>query len=138
MVRVLQVVLGVDDMSRAVAFWSGLLGLRVEGEAGPWWTTLISHDGSTRLGLQRSTAECQDFPRVHLDLAADDAAEQAALAEAAERLGGARVHWPLYPPDPDFVVLADTEGNRFCVVDVSRGRVSCERSSPLARAARRP
>lgn len=25
----------------------------------------------------------------------------------------------LYPPDPDFVVLADTEGNRFCVIDTS-------------------
>jgi len=24
-----------------------------------------------------------------------------------------------YPDDPDFVVLADTEGNRFCVVDAS-------------------
>jgi hypothetical protein len=26
-----------------------------------------------------------------------------------------------YPADPDFVVLADPEGNRFCVVDASHG-----------------
>ena len=32
-----------------------------------------------------------------------------------------RVDWDLYPDDPDFVVLADTEGNRFCVVDTSHG-----------------
>jgi len=23
-----------------------------------------------------------------------------------------------YPDDPDFIVLADTEGNRFCIVDL--------------------
>jgi hypothetical protein len=26
-----------------------------------------------------------------------------------------------YPSDPDFVVLADTEGNRFCVVNAGHG-----------------
>jgi catechol 2,3-dioxygenase-like lactoylglutathione lyase family enzyme len=36
-------------------------------------------------------------------------------------LGAERVDWDLYPEDPDFVVLADPEGNRFCVVDTSRG-----------------
>jgi hypothetical protein len=36
-------------------------------------------------------------------------------------LGAERVDWDLYPEDPDFVVLADTEGNRFCVVDTSHG-----------------
>jgi Glyoxalase-like domain len=35
-------------------------------------------------------------------------------------LGAAHVGW-VYPPDPDFVVLADPEGNRFCVVDASQG-----------------
>lgn len=36
-------------------------------------------------------------------------------------LGAARVDWHLYPQDPDFVVLADTEGNRFCVIDTTHG-----------------
>ncbi|NEE13334.1 VOC family protein, partial [Streptomyces sp. SID7499] len=27
----------------------------------------------------------------------------------------------LYPPDPDFVVLAAPEGNRFCVIDTTHG-----------------
>jgi hypothetical protein len=26
----------------------------------------------------------------------------------------------LYPPDPDFVVLAGPDGNAFCVVDLSK------------------
>jgi hypothetical protein len=33
-------------------------------------------------------------------------------------LGAAKVSWE-YPSDPDFIVLSDTEGNRFCVVDAS-------------------
>ena len=34
-------------------------------------------------------------------------------------IGAERVAWDSYPEDPDFVVLADPDGNRFCVVDLS-------------------
>jgi hypothetical protein len=27
------------------------------------------------------------------------------------------VHWDKRPPDADYVILADPEGNRFCVVE---------------------
>ena len=33
-------------------------------------------------------------------------------------LGAVRVGWDSYPDDPDFIVLADTERNRFCIVDL--------------------
>jgi Glyoxalase-like domain len=36
-------------------------------------------------------------------------------------LGAERVDWDMYPDDPDFIVLADTEGNLFCVIDTGRG-----------------
>ena len=36
-------------------------------------------------------------------------------------LGAERVDWDLYPEDPDFVVLADPDGNRFCIVNTSHG-----------------
>jgi hypothetical protein len=32
--------------------------------------------------------------------------------------GASRVGWDSFPDDPDFVVLADPEGNRFCIVDL--------------------
>ncbi|MFE4395181.1 MULTISPECIES: hypothetical protein [Streptomycetaceae] len=35
-------------------------------------------------------------------------------------LGAERVDWKRYPEDPDFVVLADTEGNRFRMIDTGR------------------
>jgi hypothetical protein len=60
----------------------------------------------------------QEVPRVHLDLYTE---EQDAEVERLLTLGAARVDWPLYPQDPDFVVLADTEGNRFCVIDTTHG-----------------
>ncbi len=57
---------------------------------------------------------------MHLDLLVDSAAEQTSEVERLVALGAARVEWG-YPSDPDFVMLADPEGNRFCVVDTSHG-----------------
>ncbi|HCU96464.1 MAG TPA: glyoxalase [Actinobacteria bacterium] len=121
MLRPQLTVLGVSDMARAVDFWTQALGYVVsEGGAGASWTELAPPGGSGReLALQYSETPAQEHPRVHLDLAVDDAAEQACEVERLVSLGAARVDWDLYPADPDFVVLADPEGNRFCVVDLS-------------------
>ncbi|WP_408058368.1 VOC family protein [Streptomyces tauricus] len=73
-----------------------------------------------QLSLGLSETPVQEHPRVHLDLYADDAADQAAEVERLVSLGAQRVDWDLYPEDPDFVVLADPDGNRFCVIDTAR------------------
>ncbi|HET7328117.1 MAG TPA: VOC family protein [Nocardioidaceae bacterium] len=114
-------VIGVVDLPRAVAFWSAALDLVVSDE---WksddWTTLHHADGSGRaLGLQRSESPVEAHPRVHLDLFTDTRAEQEAEVERLVGLGARRLDWDLYPPDPDFVVLGDPDGNAFCVVDLS-------------------
>ena len=70
------------------------------------------------LALQQSDTPPRDHPRLHLDLHVSDAREQAAEVERLVSLGAARVDWDSYPDDPDFVVLADPEGNRFCIVDL--------------------
>lgn len=118
--QVRNVVLGVGNMDRGVRFWCELLDLRPdECSAGPRWTRLVPRVGDgPALGLQVSTAEAQDFPRVHVDFAVHGRTELERVADRVVALGGERVPWPLYPLDPDFVVLADTEGNRFCLVDV--------------------
>ncbi len=115
------VVVGVDDVERAVVFWSQVLGydpVRFDDDDGFVILRPPSGEG-TRVALQRAETPPQDHPRLHLDLVVADAAEQAAEIERLIGLGATRVAWDLYPPDPDFVVLADTEGNRFCVVDAS-------------------
>ena len=58
-------------------------------------------------------------PRTHFDVHVANAEEQSAEVERLVSLGAERVDWDLYPDSPDFIVLADTEGNRFCVVDKS-------------------
>jgi len=114
-------VLGVSDMGRAIGFWTRALGYVVSrGGAEARWTELVPASGpGAGLALQYSETPVQEHPRIHLDLSAADAAEQASEAERLVSLGAERVDWDLYPDDPDFVVLADPDGNRFCVVDLS-------------------
>ena len=121
MVRLGTVVLGADDVDRAVAFWADALGYEVVpfADSENDFTILRPHDGvGTRVAVQRSDTPVQERPRVHVDLVVDSKQEQTAEVDRLVRLGAARVPWD-DPTDPDFVVLADTEGNRFCVVDAS-------------------
>jgi catechol 2,3-dioxygenase-like lactoylglutathione lyase family enzyme len=117
------VVMGVADMRRAVEFWQEALGYQPRpGEASDTWTVLVPPTGTgTALALDLSDRPRQPHPRMHLDLTVADAAEQAAEIERLVALGAVRVDWDRYPEDPDFVVLADPEGNLFCVIDLSHG-----------------
>ncbi|WFB06831.1 VOC family protein [Streptomyces sp. LX-29] len=119
------VVLGAEDVRRAAGFWCEALGyVPRDGRVDEDWTVLLPADGRERgpgIALGASRTPVQEQPRVHLDLYARDAADQAAEVERLIALGAARVDWDLYPENPDFLVLADTEGNRFCVIDASRG-----------------
>ena len=49
---------------------------------------------------------------IHLDLYTTD---QAGEVERLVKLGSKRYPWK-YPPDADYVVLEDPDGNLFCVV----------------------
>jgi hypothetical protein len=115
--------MGVGDMRRASEFWRDALGyVPRDGELGPDddFIVLVPPDGQgTALALGTSESSVQKHPRVHLDLYVDSAAEQAAEVERLVSLGAERIDWDLYPDSPDFIVLADTEGNIFCVVDKS-------------------
>jgi catechol 2,3-dioxygenase-like lactoylglutathione lyase family enzyme len=121
MLRLGTVVLGAEDVDRAGAFWAEVFGYEVVAFPGADddFTLLVPPDRvGTRIAVHRSHTPVQERPRVHLDLVVDSPAEQASEIERLEALGATRVEWS-YPTDPDFVVLADTEGNRFCIVDAS-------------------
>ncbi|MGV9281336.1 VOC family protein [Streptomyces sp. NPDC003730] len=115
-------VIGVTDIPRAVAFWTQALPLVTTEEwQSETWRTLYHADGSGRaLGLMRSDSPVEPRPRLHLDLFTDSAEEQEAEVRRLIALGARTVEWDLYPPDPDFVVLSDPDGNVFCVVDLGR------------------
>jgi Glyoxalase-like domain len=111
-------VLGINKMSRAITFWTSALDyVVINGGPDAAWTTLGPAGQPAALALQASRTPVQDYPRMHLDLNADSAAEQEREADRLVGLGAERVDWDSFPDDPDFIVLADTEGNRFCVVD---------------------
>ncbi|MFJ3704857.1 MULTISPECIES: VOC family protein [unclassified Streptomyces] len=129
MLRLGMPVIGVTDVPRAVAFWTAALNL-VAGEerASETWRTLEHADGSGRaLGLLRSTSPAEPRPRVHLDLFAKTREEQQSEITRLTGLGATAVDWDSYPPDPDFVVLADPDGNIFCVVDLSHAAGGSDR-----------
>jgi len=118
------VVLGVADVQRAASFWTRALDYEVRRDGFGGWATLLQPSaGATgpRIALQTSETPPQDHPRLHLDLHVADAAEQEAEAARLVSLGAQRVDWDSYPDDPDFVVLADPDGNRFCIVDLTHG-----------------
>ena len=119
MIRVGSIVLRVDDLERQVAFWSAALGYvrRGEGDSDDF-VLLRPRDGvGPNLSLDRVRSTLQIPPRIHLDLyTADQAGEVARLIG----LGATEVHWDRRPPDADYIILADPEGNRFCVIDSAR------------------
>lgn len=114
--RVGTVVINVQDMKRAVDFWTAALGyVPREPEPYPDFTMLVdpSRRGLT-ISLQLTDGPPELPARLHLDLYTS---EQAAHVERLVALGATRPeNWP-YPDDPDFVVLRDPDGNEFCVID---------------------
>jgi catechol 2,3-dioxygenase-like lactoylglutathione lyase family enzyme len=118
------IVMGVDDLRRAAAFWTTALGYLPKRpiSSGDDFTVLVPAEGfGAHLALDVSVTPVQQHPRVHLDLYAGDAADQRAEVERLVGLGATVVDWDLYPEDRDFVGMADPEGNRFCVIDTGRG-----------------
>ena len=112
--RVGSVVMGASDVRRAAEFWTRALGYVPRDEPEDTWVVLTpASGGGPNISLGLSETPVQERPRVHLDLYTD---QQAAEVERLVGLGASRVDWPDYPDDADFVVLADTEGNRFCVI----------------------
>jgi catechol 2,3-dioxygenase-like lactoylglutathione lyase family enzyme len=110
------VVVNVQDMQCAVAFWRAALGYRIrEAALDPDFMMLIDpHGRGLPLSLQRAKGPPREPVRLHLDLYTD---EQARHVARLVELGATRVDdWP-YPEDADFVVLRDPDGNEFCVID---------------------
>jgi catechol 2,3-dioxygenase-like lactoylglutathione lyase family enzyme len=115
MLRIGSIVLRVDDLERQAAFWQAALGYARRDGDGDDWALLHPRDGAgPNLSLDRHRSTLQIPPRIHLDLYAEDQAAEVARLLA---LGATEVHWDRRPPGADYVILADPEGNRFCVVD---------------------
>ncbi len=121
MLSIGSVVINVADVRRAAAFWCAALGYEPLREIQDDWVILVPTSGAgQRISINLSDQAPPDVPHVHLDLYAGDHADQEAEVERLIGLGAERVDWPHYPEEEhDFVVLADPDGNRFCVIDTA-------------------
>jgi catechol 2,3-dioxygenase-like lactoylglutathione lyase family enzyme len=117
--RIGSIVLRVDDLRRQTEFWQAALGYvrRDDGKSDDF-VLLGPPDGvGPNLSLDQVRSSLQIPPRLHLDLYTDD---QDPEVKRLIALGATEVHWDKRPSDADYVILADPEGNRFCVVDTAR------------------
>jgi predicted enzyme related to lactoylglutathione lyase len=115
--RVGSIVLRVDDLKRQTEFWEAALDYERRVSDSDDFVLLRPRDGvGPNVSLDQVRSSLQVPPRIHLDLYAED---QAGEVERLIALGATEVHWDKRPPDADYVILADPEGNRFCVVDAS-------------------
>lgn len=111
--------MNVSDMTRAAHFWRAALGYDIRGGS-------VKEDQSTV--LVPAEAKCYALTldgndRMHLDLHVDSEEELVTEVDRLVSLGARQADWT-YPEGAAFVVLTDTEGNLFCVVNVGKRRHS--------------
>lgn len=118
MLRIGSIVLRVDDLRRQTEFWQAALGYvrRDDGASDDFVLLGPPDEIGPHLSLDQVRSALQIPPRLHLDLYTDDQAREVKRLIA---LGATEIHWDKRPPDADYVILADPEGNRFCVVDTA-------------------
>ncbi len=117
MLRIGSIVFRVDDLARQVAFWSAALDYEARPSDSDDFVLLRPRDGDgPNVSLDAVAAKVQVPPKIHLDLYTED---QTGEVDRLLALGATEVHWDKRPADADYRILADPEGNRFCVVDIS-------------------
>ena len=104
------IVIDCTDTLLVASFWSEALGLELHGpEDGEYW---IEPGGESPDILFLHVPEGKSVKdRIHLDLRPDD---QDVEIQRLEQLGAARVE--IGQQDVSWVVMADPEGNEFCVL----------------------
>ncbi|HEX6221971.1 MAG TPA: VOC family protein [Acidimicrobiia bacterium] len=118
MIKVGSIVLRVDDLEGQARFWEAALDYVRAIDREDDFVKLEPRDGNgPNISLDRVHANVQIPPQLHLDLYTDD---QAGEVSRLLGLGATELHWDKRPPDADYVILSDPEGNRFCVIDTKR------------------
>jgi predicted enzyme related to lactoylglutathione lyase len=109
-VVIADIIIDASHPEELARFWSRLLDRAVQATKGPY--VVLERDGRIDLGMafQRVEEPKRGKNRVHFDVSSPDIPATKALIEA---MGGRRV--PGYE-EGGFLVMADPEGNEFCVV----------------------
>jgi len=99
------------DAHALAQWWARQVGGTVNGEPGAWFVVLSGPSGVRQLGFQRVEDPTPGKNRVHLDLQTPD------VEAEIERLvaDGATLVDRHTESGFSWVVLADPDGNRFCI-----------------------
>jgi len=106
-------VINVADIERASRFWAAALNYVVRHADSTFAVLTDPNRRWSNVSLQLWEEPKVGRNRLHLDLYTDN---QQAQIERLESLGAVRMDWN-YPPDADYVVMADPDGNEFCVIN---------------------
>jgi len=108
---VAMVTIDCSDPDALARWWAEAVGGEVNAVA-PGEFVMVAREPGPTLGFQRVPDPTPGKNKVHLDLHTEDkAAEVARLVGLGARETGRHS----FGPDFDWVVLADPEGNAFCV-----------------------
>lgn len=116
MLELRAIVWGVQDVARALAFWSAALDYEVSSHPDETWAILKPREGRSGPQLSLKLVHSPQARRHHMDLFTHD---QAAEVERLIALGARRVPDWRYDPNADYVVLKDPDGNPFCVCQLA-------------------
>jgi predicted enzyme related to lactoylglutathione lyase len=108
--RLTWMIVDCGDPERLAAFWSQLLDRNVKESVGPYVFLEKGPSDACGLAFQKVDEPKPGKNRVHPDLTCDDVW---ASAKRVEELGGHRVQGY---EEGGFLVMADPEGNEFCLV----------------------
>jgi predicted enzyme related to lactoylglutathione lyase len=108
------IVIDTIDPARIAPFWCALLGVRERGWFGDDYLMLTTDGGAPPVAFQRVPEAKSVKNRLHVDLAVEDL--DGAFAQIVA-LGGSAVSDILEMPGGyRWRVMADPEGNEFCIV----------------------
>lgn len=110
-IRLGSAVINCSDLDTMTRFWSAALDL-LPSSADPGDDFRVLYGDRVNLSLQRSRTPVTARGQMHLDLYTDDLEGEVARLTG---LGARRVQHVTDDPEDDYVVLADPEGNLFCV-----------------------
>jgi catechol 2,3-dioxygenase-like lactoylglutathione lyase family enzyme len=99
------------DPAGLARFWAGVLGRDVTGAS-----VLPADDTGFLLRFVQSDVEKDRANQMHFDLTSQSLDEQQATVARALELGGQHIDIG-QKPEEEHVVLADPEGNEFCVIE---------------------
>ena len=104
------------DPAGLALFWSGILGWELADDPHEGVTLLPNDDTGFRLRFVASDQPKVGQNHIHFDLTSTSLEQQEATVARALALGGRHLDIG-QDPDDDHVVMADPEGNEFCVIE---------------------